>query len=53
MGMKDDILNSNMEVQLKGLYVQIVGEMNAKCLCLLTWYMYILHPLLMTMLYLV
>jgi hypothetical protein len=53
MGTKDDILNSNLEVQLKGLYVQIVGEMNAKCLCLLTWYMYILHPLPMIMVYLV
>lgn len=53
MGTKDDILNFNMEVQLKGLYVQIVGEMNAKCLCLLTWYMYILHPLPMTMVYLI
>jgi hypothetical protein len=41
MHTKDDILNSNLEVQLKGLYVQIVGEMNAKCLCLLSWYMYI------------
>jgi hypothetical protein len=33
MGTKDDILNYNLEVQLKGLYVQIVGEMNAKCIC--------------------
>jgi hypothetical protein len=53
MGRKDDILNSNLGVQSKGLYVQIVGGMNAKCSCLLAWYMYILHPLLMTMVYLV